>query len=61
MEKFEIAKEILSSLNEYLKTLQVESQQRIQYDDTDYYKGKISASYQVQGFIRNEFSQYMED
>lgn len=61
MTKSEVIKEVLESFDEYAKYMLSESHKRIQYDDTDYYKGKVSAFYQVRDFIRREFKKCMEE
>lgn len=60
--KTEVAKEIFDALDEYIKTLRTESQKRIKYDDTDYYKGKVVASDEVAWFIRTVLEKkYLEE
>lgn len=52
--KHKVAKEIFNDLNEYLKTWRAENQRKIQYNQPEYYKGKIVAADEVSWFIRTE-------
>lgn len=60
--KREVAKEIFNDLNEYLKTWRAENQRKIQYNQPEYYKGKIVAADEVAWFIRTELEKkYLEE
>jgi hypothetical protein len=59
--KNEAAREILDALNEYTQHMLSESKKRNQYDDTDYYKGKVSAFHQVRDFAHRELKKCMEE
>lgn len=49
--KREVAKEIFNDLDEYLKTWRADNQNKTQYDQLEYYKGKIVAADEVAWFI----------
>ena len=62
MEKFEIVKEIFESLEEGIRKYRAESVKRIQYDETEFYKGKIFGVDEIAWFIRKELKpKFMEE
>jgi hypothetical protein len=60
--KTEVAKEIFNDLDEYLKTWRADNQRKIQYNQPEYYQGKIVAADEVAWFIRTELKKkYLEE
>lgn len=60
--KCEIAKEIFDEMNKYLKTWRADNQRKIQYNQPEYYRGKIVAADEMAWFIRTELKKkYLEE
>ncbi len=60
--KREVAKEIFDDLDKHLKACRAESVKRIQYDETEFYKGKIFGVDEIAWFIRKELKpKFMEE
>lgn len=60
--KNEITKEIFAALEAGIKAYRAESVKRIQYDETEFYKGKIFGVDEIAWFIRKELKpKYMEE
>ena len=58
----EVAKEIFEELDAYLKAWRADNQRKIQYNQPEYYTGKIVAADEVAWFIRTELKKkYLEE